>query len=152
MPLNMSYLEFKEAFPREQRRRDQQVYVIFTESGELIGRLGIFDIDARGREATLGIVVGEKPYWGRGYGSEAIRTLLKHLFYVQGFETIHLYTYTDNLRAQRAFSKVGFRRVSTRRRFPFGLRFQDELRMEITRDEFSRLNVVPPGAQGIKGT
>ncbi len=28
--------EFKEAFPREQRRRDQQVYVILTETGELI--------------------------------------------------------------------------------------------------------------------
>ncbi len=139
MPVHMPFTEFKEAFPREQQRRDQQVYVILTETGELIGRLGIFDIDSRGRDATLGVVLGEKPYWGMGYGTDAIRTLLRHLFVDEGFERVHLYTYTDNYRAQRSFAKVGFRQSGTRRRFPFGLRFQDELKMEITRDEFAQL-------------
>ena len=153
MPLHMTFTEFKEAFPREQRRRDQQVYVILTETGELIGRLGIFDIETRQRDATLGVVIGEKSYWSQGYGSDAIRTLLRHLFFDQGFEAIHLFTYTDNFRAQRAFAKVGFRKVSTRRRFPFGLRFQDELRMEITREEFETLNgtAAPPSTPPARG-
>lgn len=139
MPLHMSFTEFKHTFPREQRRRDQQVYVILTQAGELIGRLGIFDIDDVRGIATLGVVLGEKEIWSQGYGPDAIRTLLRHLFFDQDFTKIVLYTYTDNLRAQRAFGKVGFKAVGAKRRFPFGLRFQEELRMEVTRDEFARL-------------
>lgn len=137
-PLHMTYHEFKAAFPREQYRRDQRVYVILTETGEMVGRLGIFDIDYLNREATLGVVLGEKAYWSKGYGTEAIQTLLTHLFFNENFRQINLYTYSDNYRAQRSFGKVGFRHTGTRRRFPFGLRFQDELRMEVTRDEFAR--------------
>jgi len=149
MPLHMSFSEFKAAFPREQRRRDQQVYVILTESGELIGRVGIFDIDASRSLATLGVVLGEKNRWSQGYGTDAIRTLLRHLFFAAGFQKIQLYTYTDNYRAQRSFGKVGFQAVGAKRRFPFGLRFQEELRMEITRDEFARLirSVDNPGGE-----
>jgi len=149
MPLHMSFAEFKTAFPREQRRRDQQVYVILTESGELIGRVGIFDIDAARNLATLGVVLGEKDRWSQGYGTDAIRTLLRYLFFVAGFQKIQLYTYTDNYRAQRSFGKVGFQAVGAKRRFPFGLRFQEELRMEITRDEFARLiqSVDNPGGE-----
>lgn len=139
MPLHMSYSEFKAAFPREQRRRDQEVYVILTETGEMIGRVGIFDIERSRSIATMGVVLGEKDYWSQGYGTDAIRTLLRRLFFDEDFDTIQLYTYTDNHRAQRSFGKVGFQAIGAKRRFPFGLRFQEELRMEITRDEFARL-------------
>ena len=139
MPLHMTFQEFKAAFPREQRRRDQIVYVILTEESELIGRVAIFDIDNRAKDATLGIVLGEKRFWGGGYGTDAIRTLLKHLFFDSGFKSIHLFTYIDNYRAQRSFGKAGFRPVGQRRRYPFGLRSQDEMRMEVTRDDFARL-------------
>lgn len=137
-PLHMTYNEFKAAFPREQYRRDQRVYVILTETSAMIGRLGIFDIDYLNREATLGVVLGEKDYWGSGYGTEAIQTLLSQLFFGENFKQINLYTYSDNHRAQRSFAKLGFHHTGTRRRFPFGLRFQDELRMEVSRDEFAR--------------
>ncbi|MFN8499092.1 MAG: GNAT family N-acetyltransferase [Anaerolineae bacterium] len=138
MPLHMTFQEFKVAFPREQRRRDQMVYVILTEANELIGRVAIFDIDNRAKDATLGIVLGEKKYWSHGYGTDAIRTLLKHLFDNVGFKSVHLFTYIDNHRAQRSFGKAGFHAVGQRRRFPFGLRSQDEMRMEVTRDDFAR--------------
>ena len=139
MPLHMSFSEFKTAFPREQRRRDQQVYVILTETGEMIGRVGIFDLEPSRSIATMGVVLGEKDYWNQGYGTDAIRTLLRHLFFEEDFDKIQLYTYTDNYRAQRSFGKVGFQAIGAKRRFPVGLRFQEELRMQITRDEFARL-------------
>lgn len=52
--------------------RDRTNFVIEAD-GECIGTCGLFNIDLNARHAELGIGIGDKDYWGRGYGREAAR-------------------------------------------------------------------------------
>ncbi|MDP9410890.1 MAG: GNAT family N-acetyltransferase, partial [Actinomycetota bacterium] len=44
--------------------------------GSYVGRCGLYNIDRTARHAELGIGIGEREYWGRGYGREAVGLLL----------------------------------------------------------------------------
>jgi RimJ/RimL family protein N-acetyltransferase len=87
-------------------RPDRRTFGIFDDAGEYIGTVELYDL--RGSEATLGIIIGERSHWGRGYGSDAMRAVLTHAFEDIGLERVRLHTFGDNLRAQAAFRKVGF--------------------------------------------
>ena len=116
------------------------MFLLFArDSMALIGRLGIFAIDWNRREAELGIVIGERAYQNRGYGRDGIRTLLRHLYTSSSLDTIFLYTFADNHRAQRAFAAVGFRMTERGRRFTPEVGEFDGIRMQITRQEFLEL-------------
>lgn len=58
--------------------------------------------------AELGIMIGDREYWGRGYGREAIRLLLHYGFHYLGLRRIVLTTHARNLRAIRCYQACGF--------------------------------------------
>jgi RimJ/RimL family protein N-acetyltransferase len=74
----------------------------------MIGNSSFHNLDWRNRNAELGIFIGEKSYWDRGYGTEVMRLLLKHGFNTLNLHMIYLRVYEDNLRAIRAYEKSGF--------------------------------------------
>src|SRR5512143_144516 len=45
---------------------------------KMIGNCGFFNLNACNRCAEFGIMIGDKSYWNQGYGTEAVRLLLKH--------------------------------------------------------------------------
>lgn len=57
------------------------------------------------------IVIGEKDYWGKGYGSSAVTALLARLK-SQGITKVYLEVRPENIRAIRAYEKCGFTEVS----------------------------------------
>jgi len=87
-------------------RTDRRTYGVFDELGDYIGTIEFYDL--RASEATLGIIIGERSHWSRGYGREAMRALLTYGFEELGLERVRLHTFGDNERAQLAFRKVGF--------------------------------------------
>ncbi len=84
--------------------------------GRHIGNAMYYNIDTIRREAEIGITIGERNYWGRGYGTDAVATLVRHVFRVTGFRRIYLKTLDWNVRAQRSFEKAGFRVCGRSRR------------------------------------
>lgn len=85
--------------------------VIEAGSGEdwkTIGNSGFHNIDWRNRSAELGIVIGEKSYWNKGYGTEVMRLLLRHGFKTLNLHRIYLRVFQNNLSAIRAYEKAGF--------------------------------------------
>jgi RimJ/RimL family protein N-acetyltransferase len=48
--------------------------------GRHIGMVNYRDVDSVARSATVGITICEKDLWGQGYGSEALRLLIRYLF------------------------------------------------------------------------
>ncbi|HEY4496741.1 MAG TPA: GNAT family protein [Candidatus Paceibacterota bacterium] len=56
------------------------VLAIETKDGILIGSMGLHDIRWKDRIATTGAIIGEKDYWGKGYGTDAKMTLLNYAF------------------------------------------------------------------------
>ncbi len=138
-PTDLGQDEFREHLRGERLYgpSNRRQFLIFIRAPfELIGRLGVYGIDWDKREGELGIVIGEKQYWGYGYGREAIRTLAQHLFASSSLHRIYLYTFIDNYRAQKSFAAAGFRVVDRGRRFTPDTGEFDGVQMEITRVDF----------------
>lgn len=141
-PVGLTLSEFKREFERQRTmpRADREIFAILTAEDELIGRIGILHMDPWGRQAELGIVIGAKEHWGQGYGTDAVMTLLRHIFTTTDLERIYLFTYVENLRAQRCFAKCGFRRIGTVKRLFPDRGVREEVEMEIWRWEFESLS------------
>ena len=108
-----------------------------------IGNCMYYDINFDKGHAELGIMIGERSYWGKGYGEDAVRTLLRHMFTDTPMKMVYLHTLARNLRAQRCFTKSGFSMTDEVRRD--GYHF---VRMEVQRqDWFARNPALPPVAE-----
>lgn len=133
-PVGVSYERFRELFLTQLPRRNsahEQLYAILDEKDALIGRTGLFAIEPAVRTAELGIVIGERSAWGRGYGRDTVRVLADHALGPLGFARLVLHTYPDNERARRAFEAVGFRERRRLRRFTFERGSHEEIQMEL---------------------
>jgi RimJ/RimL family protein N-acetyltransferase len=131
----MSFERFRDTFVSQLPRRNsagEQLFAILDESGQMIGRTGLFEIDARSGTAELGIVIGDPEQWGRGYGRDAVRALVEFGFRDLELKRIHLYTFPENRRARRAYEAAGFRPVRELTRFSMELGTHTELEMDIT--------------------
>lgn len=73
-----------------------------------IGNCQFFKIDWRNRSVEIGIMIGDKSYWGKGYGTETLSVMLEHGFNVLNLHRIWLQVYSKNTRGIRAYEKVGF--------------------------------------------
>ena len=94
----------------EEMRADpwRLVWCIETEDGQPIGNLGLLEIEETHGRATLGIAIGEKDFWGRGYGTEAIRQVLRYAFEEIELRRVALGADEDNARGIRCYEKCGF--------------------------------------------
>lgn len=82
-------------------------FAIETLDGKHIGNCAYFNIDRIKREAELGIMIGNRDYWDKGYGADAIMTLLNHIFSETNLRRVYLKTLDWNIRAQKCFKKCG---------------------------------------------
>ena len=83
-------------------------FAIDSLDGRHIGNCMYYDLDPNRSQAEVGIMIGDKEYWGQGYGADAVRILVRYLFNVEGLMTVYLHTLEWNHRAQRSFEKCGF--------------------------------------------
>ena len=106
------------------------------ESRELIGNTSLVNIEDRHRFATLGIFLG-KPYWNAGFGTEAMRMLVRYGFDSLNLRKIVLHHWDFNHRGHRAYVKVGFREAGRlhEHRYIAG-QWRDEVIMELMREDF----------------
>tara|TARA_B100001245_G_scaffold974_1_gene782 strand:- start:2026 stop:2409 length:384 start_codon:yes stop_codon:yes gene_type:complete len=87
-----------------------------TLDGLHIGNVMYYDFNQRNAEAELGIMIGDKDYWGKGYGTDIVVTLLNYLFTTLELKRVYLHTLAWNYRAQASFTKSGFIEVRPVRR------------------------------------
>ena len=74
-----------------------------------IGNVMYYNVDRIRRQAELGVIIGDREYWGAGYGREAVALLVDYIFTHSSLTRVYLHTLDWNVRAQRAFRAVGFR-------------------------------------------
>tara|TARA_B100000745_G_C20040054_1_gene354404 strand:+ start:128 stop:595 length:468 start_codon:yes stop_codon:yes gene_type:complete len=94
---------------------------------KLIGNTGFHQIDQLNQTASFGIVIGEKDYWSKGVGSEALDLMLSYAFTIRNLRNVTLSVFGQNARAIRCYEKCGFVPVGTytAHRFKSGA-WQDE--------------------------
>ncbi len=108
------------------------------QSGMLIGNCGLFHVSERNHNAELGIVIGEKEYWSQGYGTDAIKTLLRFCFDELNYHKVCLRVYDFNARGLRCYENCGFRLEGRLRQHMFRHgAWHDEIMMAVLRDEFN---------------
>ncbi|MDI6917337.1 MAG: GNAT family protein [Thermoplasmatales archaeon] len=101
-------------------------------NGKHIGNVGLHNIDFRNRNAMLGIMIGEKKYWNKGYGSDAVKTLVSLAFNELNLHKIYLHVFPSNKRALKCYEKCGFKKEGVLREHVFkGGKYQDLTVMSI---------------------
>ena len=74
-----------------------------------IGQCALFDFNETAQTCELGITIGDKAYWGHGYGRDAIQSLLDYAFRLRNMRRVYLSVNGNNQRAIRAYRSCGFR-------------------------------------------
>ncbi|MBI2845640.1 MAG: GNAT family N-acetyltransferase [Chloroflexi bacterium] len=122
---------------RDERHR---ILAIDTQEGAHIGSIGLHNLDWKNSSAELGIMIGDKNYWGQGYGRDAIRSLLGFGFGELNLHRIFLRVYDFNPRAIRCYENVGFQHEGVFREAVYlNSGYHNELVMGILRGEFLAL-------------
>ena len=104
-----------------------------------IGSCGYHSIDWRNRSGEVGILIGARDYWGKGYGTDAMQTLVAWGFYTLNLNRVHLRVFEDNPRAIRCYEKVGFQVEGRLRQANFHSgAYRDELIMGVLREDWER--------------
>jgi RimJ/RimL family protein N-acetyltransferase len=104
-----------------------------------IGGAGLHDIDWQSRVAETGISIGDKRYWDRGFGTDAMRALLCHGFETLNLHRIFLRVFVDNERAIAVYRRLGFAEEGRlRKHFYRRGAYHDMLIMGILRPEWQR--------------
>ncbi len=74
-----------------------------------IGFVGLDGINWHNGVSWTGIGIGEREYWSKGYGSEAMHMVARYAFEELGLHRISLNVFEYNERAIRSYEKVGFK-------------------------------------------
>jgi RimJ/RimL family protein N-acetyltransferase len=108
------------------------------EERKLIGIVALRDADPINARAHVDIYIGEREYWGGGYGTDAMRTVCRYGFGTMRLHSIELSVVEANERAIKSYQKIGFQ-VDGRLRQSFHRdgEWHDELLMCVLANELT---------------
>ncbi len=109
-PLTMTFAQYLSDYVSELRYPPPNRYrfAIETLDGQHIGNCACYGINEAKGEAELGIMIGNRDYWDKGYGADTVNTLVNYIFRRTNLKRIYLKTLDSNHRAQKCFRKCGF--------------------------------------------
>jgi RimJ/RimL family protein N-acetyltransferase len=107
---------------------------------KLLGDIGLSVVNWMSRDAFVGLGIGERDFWGRGYGTDVMKVILRYAFTEINLRRVTLSVFEYNPRAVRSYEKAGFVHEGRMRQFlnREGKRW-DMLFMGILRDEWMNL-------------
>jgi len=116
--------------------------IVDKENDNLIGNVGFPRIDKINHVGEIGIFIGNKDYWGKGYGVEAIKLILDFGFSILNLHNIYLKVYEYNKPAIKCYKKAGFKEVGRLREAKqiAGKRY-DEIYMDILASEYESVYI-----------
>jgi RimJ/RimL family protein N-acetyltransferase len=118
-------------------RGNSQKYIVETREGHPIGQIDYYDLDWQARSTWVSILIADTAFWGGGYGTDAMRTLLNYLFRQLGLHRVTLTAHESNGRAIRSYEKNGFVREGLLRDWAyFDGRWENGVIMSVLDREF----------------
>jgi RimJ/RimL family protein N-acetyltransferase len=122
----------------ENTANDKNTFAIIdSDTDNIIGTVGLHGIDYINRTARLGIFIGDREYWSKGYGTEAVRLILDFGFNYLNLNNIDLVLMEFNERALKCYQKCGFKEIGRKRKCKFiNGRYWDSILMDILAEEF----------------
>ncbi len=127
----------------ESQRTDPNTFnfaIEITATQKHIGSISLRVENQRDQVAELGIVIGDKTEWGKGYCQEAIRLILNYGFYTLNLNRIYLRVYEENIGGQKCYERSGFVMEGKLREAGFSEgKFINHFIMSVLRREFKPL-------------
>jgi RimJ/RimL family protein N-acetyltransferase len=146
-PLTMSYPQFLSeytfdlCYPSSSRHE----FGVETLDGQHIGNCVYYNLNQIESKTELGIMIGNRDYWNKGYGTETVNLLMDYIFRRTNLERVYLTTLDWNQRAQKCFKKCGFQET--------GRLVRDEhnfIMMAIHRVEWQKLRDICAPSNAVK--
>lgn len=120
------------------RSHTERVFAIETPKGRLIGSAGLHAIRWVDRKAELAVMIGERDCWNRGYGTWAVREVLRRGFEEMSLRRIYLRVASNHDAAIRVYRKCGFQSEGLLRKDRYvGRGYADTLMMSVLKEEFA---------------
>jgi RimJ/RimL family protein N-acetyltransferase len=106
----------REFIAAQQRKGGDCLFLALTlrEGGRHIGNIKLEPIDWVHRRGEVGILIGDRSYWGKGYATEAIELLTAFAFRTLNLHKLTAGAYSVNVGSVRAFEKAGYVREGLR--------------------------------------
>ena len=122
-------------------KRDDFVLVIETLDGDVpIGTIGLHGVSLLHGTATTGTLIGEKEYWGKGYGTEAKMLLLQFAFHTLNLRRISSLVISYNKRSLAYAKKCGYVYEGRRKKFIFrDGKYWDDVQLVVWREAWEPL-------------
>lgn len=118
-------------------RNSIHLAIIETSSSRHVGNVALQNIDYLNRQAEFAIILGEKGIWGKGFGTEACRLLMKHGFKELNLRRIYCATYENNKGMISIANKVGMMLEGRRRKAVYkNGNYLDVVEFGILKNEF----------------
>jgi RimJ/RimL family protein N-acetyltransferase len=138
----VSFAEVKEYCESVCRSRSDVFLAIYSMGEErFIGTIRASRLDLVNRTADVGILIGNRAYWGRGIATDALTVLCRYLFERLGLRKLTAGLMKINPAMLRVFEKLGFRVEGVfRKQDYFEGDYVDHVYLGCFREEF-----VPPG-------
>ncbi len=119
------------------KKSDKDVVLMIEVKGKPIGTMGIHRIDWHTRIGTTGALIGEKGYWGKGYGTDAKMTLLNYAFNTLGLRKVMSSVKAFNTRSLKYSLHCGYVREGCLRKQHFvNGKYWDEIILGLFREEW----------------
>ncbi len=123
---------------------DCEDFEIYAEDGALIGVAFLVGISGHHLHCSIGLTIGEKEYWGQGYGREAMSILLRYCFDSLGMHRVTADGFEYNKAWSHLLEAIGFTSEGTDREYLFrDDRFWDRIRYAMLADEYA-VSIRPP--------
>lgn len=103
------------------------------ESSDLVGVIGLKNIDIENKKANLGYWIGES-FWGNGIASESVELVINYAFSALKLEEVYAYVYSQNKPSIRVLEKNSMTRVGMVKEYSKKLaRYQNTIKFFIKR-------------------
>lgn len=110
--------------------------------GRPIGMIDLSGFSPDWTNGWVGIGIGEKEYWGAGYGTDAMRIILRYAFDDLGLHRVTLNVFEYNLRGLRSYEKCGFKIEGRERQWLWrDGQFYDLVYMGILKEDWLKMEI-----------
>jgi RimJ/RimL family protein N-acetyltransferase len=138
-PINVNAQNEKEILGKIAKEHNYSIIDIST--NELIGSCGLMGLDHLNQKSEVGLFIGNKNYWNKGYGTEALSLLIDYGFKALNLHNISLWVLSFNERAIKCYQKIGFKIIGKKREALLrGKERHDLILMDILYDEYYEKN------------
>lgn len=118
-------------------KTDFQLAIVDKKTERLIGTIGLHKIDLLNRNADVSIVIGNKKYWKKKIGKEAVALILCHAFNKLNLHKITAGMVEENIASYSLFKSLGFKQEARLREQNFtNGKYQDVIRIGILKSEY----------------